>query len=62
MSNTEMEILRIISRSPNITIAEIANKIGVADRTAASNIKKLKDKNILLRIGGKKGGYWKIVL
>ena len=62
VSNTEMEILRIISKSPNITIAEIANKIGVADRTAASNIKKLKDKNILLRKGGKKGGYWKIIL
>ncbi|MBQ6504936.1 MAG: putative DNA binding domain-containing protein [Flexilinea sp.] len=61
ISKTEREILRLVSESPYITIAEIADKIGSADRTVAANIKKLKDKSLLARIGGKKGGYWKIM-
>ncbi len=62
ISKTEMMILKMVSDSPDITIAEIAKKIGAADRTVASNIRKLKDKNILTRMGGKKGGYWKITM
>lgn len=62
VSSTEMKILKIVSGSPYITIAEIASEIGAADRTVAANIKKLKDKNFLRRIGGNKGGYWKVMI
>ena len=60
MSNTEISILNMISDSPRITIAEISEGINAANRTVAANIKKLKDKGMLTRVGGKKGGYWKI--
>jgi predicted HTH transcriptional regulator len=53
-------IIRLIKAQPNITIAEIANRIGVVPMTINRDIIVLKEKSILQRIGGDKGGYWQI--
>ena len=53
-------IIRLIKAQPNITIAEIANRIGVVPMTINRDITVLKEKHILQRIGGDKGGYWQI--
>ena len=53
-------IIRLIKARPNITIAEIANRIGVVPMTINRDITVLKEKSILQRIGGDKGGYWQI--
>lgn len=41
--------------------AKLAERIGVADRNVASNIKKLKERGILIRHGSPKNGYWEII-
>ena len=53
-------IIRLIKARPNITIAEIANRIGVVPMTINRDIIVLKEKSILQRIGGDKSGYWQI--
>ena len=57
---TSEKILVLIKENKNITIAELANKIGVTNRSIERNIQKLKKEKILQRIGSARGGYWKV--
>lgn len=49
-----------LKAQPSITIAELANRIGVVPMTINRDITVLKEMSILQRIGGDKGGYWQI--
>ncbi len=44
-----------------MTIAELALAIGVSTRAIEKQISKLKSSKQLERIGGDKGGYWKVL-
>ena len=55
MENTLIE-------QPNITQSDIANKLKVSRQSIATNIKELKDNNVLERVGANKKGYWKILV
>ena len=50
-----------MSKNRNITIKELSENIGVSSRSIERNIKKLQENNDIKRIGGNKGGYWKII-
>ncbi|MDI9604250.1 MAG: DeoR family transcriptional regulator [Bacteroidota bacterium] len=39
---------------------KISNLLQISDRTIERDIQKLKDIGILERVGGDRGGYWKI--
>ena len=45
-----------------ITIPEIANKCRKSVSTINRNIKELKNTGKIERVGGKRGGYWKVTL
>jgi len=59
--NTE-EIVAWILLEPEITMEEIAQKIGKSQSTVEKTIKKLREAEILERVGSTKAGYWKINL
>ena len=48
-------------QNPRISVVEIANQTGKPRRTIENNVKKLKEMNIIDRIGSDKTGEWKIV-
>lgn len=54
------KIIEIISENRNITIAELANILDVADKTIKRDIAKLKEQNKLIRVGSLKSGHWEI--
>ncbi len=58
---TSEKILTLIKENQQITIAELAEKIDVTDRTIERNIQTLKEKQLLRREGGAKGGYWQVI-
>ena len=58
---TTDKILALIQSNEQITISELALKIGITERSIERNIAKLKGKGTLERIGPDKGGYWKII-
>lgn len=60
VTEKEADILAIIRVKPEITLIEMAEKIGVSRKTVAAKIKSLKAKNIIIRIGSAKKGYWHI--
>ena len=55
------KILQIITNSPNVTQKKIAEELNVTTMTVKRNIKKLKEKGIIDRVGANKNGYWKIL-
>ncbi|MGB5988315.1 MAG: ATP-binding protein [Marinifilaceae bacterium] len=60
LNETEWEILKLIFDNNRITISELAKERLISTRSIEKNIKKLKEKDILERVGADKGGFWKI--
>ena len=56
----EKKILDYIRNKPNITQAELSNNLGISTRAVRKNIKNLKDRKIIERVGSDRRGYWKI--
>ena len=46
---------------PEITIAELAQQVGISDRAVKKQIARLKRQNVLRRIGPDKGGHWNVI-
>jgi predicted HTH transcriptional regulator len=57
----QKKIVILINKNPAITIKELSKAIGISTTAIDKNIIKLKDKNIIRRVGGDKGGSWEIV-
>ncbi|NLN79838.1 MAG: HTH domain-containing protein, partial [Erysipelotrichia bacterium] len=50
-----------IKNNSSVTANEIADLINTSTRTVDRAIKELRDKNIIIREGSLKSGYWKII-
>ncbi|MBN8706504.1 MAG: putative DNA binding domain-containing protein [Bacteroidetes bacterium] len=55
------KILEMIKSNKNITTKELAEKIGLSPSAIEKQIKKLKESDLIERVGADKGGYWKIL-
>ena len=55
------KIIELIKNDPNISAAAIAEQIGVSSRAVEKQLKKLRDENLIRRIGPDKGGRWEII-
>lgn len=60
LGETEWKILELMFEDKTISITKMAERIGVVPSTIENNIDKLKNKNLIFRIGKPKTGYWKI--
>ncbi|CDG18852.1 Fic family protein [Xenorhabdus doucetiae] len=60
LNATAQKILSVIAARPAITITQLADELGVSRRTIERNIKLLQDMGRLMRVGAKKGGYWRV--
>jgi len=58
---TSEKILRLIGENNQITIEELSEQVGKSSRAIEMQIKKLKDRKLLERIGPDNGGYWQLV-
>ena len=61
INETQENIIDLIKKNPNITQNEISNFLNINKSTVMRNINKLKEKNIIARIGSTKNGQWKIL-
>lgn len=60
LTDTELQILGLIEEDPAYTSSVLAEKLSLSRKTIALWLKKLKEKNIIERIGSDRKGYWKI--
>ena len=56
----QKQIIDFMLQTPHISVAEIAIQSNKPRRTIENNVKKLKEKGIIVRIGSDKSGQWKI--
>ena len=55
------KMLSLIEDTPTITANEMAKLLGISERAIEKNLAKLKEQNIITRIGSDKTGSWKII-
>lgn len=60
ISEREKMIIDLIKVNPQITLAQIGDKIGRSLRTVNNTMKSLQEKGIIERVGGKKNGRWQV--
>ena len=60
LSRNEAKILEAIVADPRITINGLSEKIGIGTTAVENNLKKLKSKGAIVRVGSARGGVWKI--
>ncbi|MBP5412863.1 MAG: DUF977 family protein [Bacteroidales bacterium] len=54
------KILELIKENERVTIPELSNMLGVSVRTINSYLKKMQEMNLIIRVGARKNGYWKV--
>jgi len=50
----------LVAENPSISKKAMASRIGINSTTVDKNIKTLKEKGLLMRIGPAKGGHWEV--
>ena len=58
---TTEKILRILKEHPQATAGQLAEELGLTVDGVDYNIRKLKKQGQIVRIGGDRGGHWKII-
>ena len=58
LNQTEKTVLMLVKQNPQITIAELAERISKTDRTVQRALDSLREKGVLKRKGSRKAGYW----
>ena len=58
----QAKILYKIMQDNTITQQKLSELVGITTKNIRNNIKKLKEKDLLQRIGPDKGGYWQVFL
>ena len=60
VTDDERTLLLFLIEDPGYTMPQLSNKMGISRKTVAQKMKKLKEKDIIERIGSDRKGYWKI--
>ncbi len=58
---SDQKILALIKKNSKVTIREICNSTGLSASGVKKIIKKLKDEEVLIRVGALKGGHWEVL-
>ncbi|OGO76486.1 MAG: hypothetical protein A2Y23_01865 [Clostridiales bacterium GWB2_37_7] len=61
INETQKKIVELMKQDNKITIARLAENVGIAKRNVESNISDLKKKGIIARIGSRKNGQWEVI-
>ncbi len=60
VTDNQRKILDSVKENPNITAPELAKILAISERKTKENIKRLKEKLLLKRVGPDKGGHWEV--
>ena len=61
ISENQMKIVELMNQDSSISALQISKEIGISQRKTQENIAKLKELEVIERIGSAKGGYWKVL-
>ena len=58
---SQIRIVELIKNNPKISKKSMAEQIGISETAIDKHIKTLKDKQIIVRIGGDRNGLWQLI-
>lgn len=61
ITENQLKIVELMNQDPSVSALQISKEIGISQRKTQENIAKLKELELVERIGPAKGGYWKVV-
>jgi len=61
VTEKEEKLLALIVEDPGYTMPQLAGKLKVSRKSIAAWIKRLKEENIIERVGSARNGYWRVV-
>ena len=61
LDDTQNKILNLIKHNNSLTYDEISNQLNISSSTVKRKIKEMKELDIIIRVNGKRDGYWKIL-
>jgi ATP-dependent DNA helicase RecG len=61
LGDKQLMILKYIDNNPYISLSQLSRAIKISQTAVENNIKKLKQKGILKRVGPAKGGHWEVI-
>ncbi len=61
VTDKQLLIIKLIRQNKFISASQMANEVGISKRKIIDNLNKLKEGNIVKRVGSAKGGHWEIV-
>jgi len=62
LSENQQEIIGYMMENPKISAKKLSELVGISSRKIEENIKRLKEENIIERVGANKGGYWSVLV
>ena len=60
-TESEKKVISLIKANNRITISELSERLNISRRAVQTIINSLKGKNVLIRDGSRKIGYWRIL-
>ncbi len=58
---SSQKILALLTSAPDATLAELSDATGLSLAGVKKNVHKLRDANLIRRIGPDKGGHWEVM-
>ncbi|MBI4653060.1 winged helix-turn-helix transcriptional regulator [Candidatus Kuenenbacteria bacterium] len=62
LTENQKKIINLIRGDQKTSIVDIAQRVGIAGKNIEINLRKLKNKKIIKRVGAAKGGYWEVII
>ena len=62
LTERQRVLLHMIQNNPQIAIPEMSRKTAVTERTIKRDLADLQAQGILRRVGGRKEGYWQVLI
>lgn len=60
INSTQKAMIEELRNNPNITIEQLTKKLNKGKTAVANNLRKLREQNIIERIGSDRSGYWEV--
>ncbi|MDR6782679.1 putative HTH transcriptional regulator [Pedobacter africanus] len=60
LTKTQVSIIAEMRRNNKVSLKEMAKSLRISDTAIENNIKYLREKGLIIRIGPAKGGYWEV--
>jgi len=61
IKEVDTKILKQLHVNPDLSYDQLAELVGIGRSTVSRHVKMLKDRGVLIRVGPKKTGYWKVL-